>query len=132
MSQAFDPDALARCTDNDPQLAREVCDIFVEQSQTMLDTLRVAVQDGDSESLRSVAHSLKGAAGCVGAEQVRALALELEIMGKTAATDEAKSKFAELESAIHEVNGAIAAFLDANKSGEDRAIHGSEGKLRQK
>ncbi len=111
LHEDFDPEALARNCDNDPELARELCQLFLEQSKMLLNRLRGARDAGDSEALRSAAHSLKGAAASVGAERIRNLAFQIEVLGRRPITPEAESKIAELASALDVVEDAFGAVM---------------------
>jgi CheY-like chemotaxis protein len=55
---------------------------FLEQGESDLATLRLAVAQGDGESLAKAAHGLAGSAGVLGAEDLAASAAELAALGR--------------------------------------------------
>ncbi|MHB2208594.1 Hpt domain-containing protein [Methylobacterium sp. CM6257] len=70
--QAIDRVALAAQTAGDADLAREVLDLFADQCRSILPRLTDCSVPRDQRA--DLAHTLKGSAAGVGAEQVRALA----------------------------------------------------------
>jgi HPt (histidine-containing phosphotransfer) domain-containing protein len=75
-----------------------VLDAFLPQLRAVPTALRRAVTDGDAPAAAELAHSLKGSAGNVGAEDVAALCLEIERLARggelavlTALVDELES-----------------------------------------
>lgn len=58
--------------------AREILELFLEDSGPRLETLSRAVDDNDPVVARREAHSLKGAAGNLGAESISRVCAELE------------------------------------------------------
>ncbi|MCX6360983.1 MAG: response regulator [Armatimonadetes bacterium] len=61
--------------------AREVLALFMEDMPTQLAALRQAAGEGVAATLKSLAHSVKGACANVGAETLRDIAYRLETMG---------------------------------------------------
>jgi HPt (histidine-containing phosphotransfer) domain-containing protein len=74
-----------------------------------LESLREAIQEADSNRLARTAYSLKGALGNFGAERARALAAELETMGRNGALQGAAERFALLEVELERITAALAA-----------------------
>ena len=77
-----------------------VLHIFCETHQDDLYRMRTALDNGQLDVLRQLAHSLKGSAGNIGAKQLYALAQALELPLKEKhlnAAEEARKAFAELE-----------------------------------
>jgi two-component system, sensor histidine kinase and response regulator len=67
---------------DDRELAREVVAGFLEDLPRQSEKLRDFIDARDAAGARRQAHTIKGAAGNVGAPAIRALAVELEEMGK--------------------------------------------------
>jgi HPt (histidine-containing phosphotransfer) domain-containing protein len=65
-------------------------------------------------ALERAAHTLKGAAANIHAERVRALAADLETMGRQAALKGVPGKLAELENAVNRLETALTAFVDGS------------------
>jgi CheY-like chemotaxis protein len=74
-----DTEALERLG-GDEELLRELCQIFLQESPKLLIKLKQAVVDGDVETVKRSAHSLKGEVSYLSAEDVSKTAKELERM----------------------------------------------------
>jgi response regulator RpfG family c-di-GMP phosphodiesterase len=110
-NENFDSAALLATTENDQELAEQVCQAFIDEAQEMLADVRSALDAGDSQALQSAAHLLKGAAACICADYVRAIAAELEMMGCNASLQEAPARIAQLEAAMNRLIPALTAFV---------------------
>lgn len=91
--------ALARCM-NDTQLLGETFDTFVAQMPKYLDELQQVVGKGDAAAIARGAHSFKGAAGMVAAETLRALAAELESMGRAGDLNDACRRIDDMDTEL--------------------------------
>ena len=69
--------ALARDV-GDEAIVEEICDLFLAETGPRLIAMRAAAREGDAETLRVSAHTLKGSAANVGAVAVAGAAAELE------------------------------------------------------
>lgn len=82
---ALDPAVLAQLValdDGKLDLVREMADLFREDIQGRLGVLDEAFAAQDTTKLSETAHAMKGAAGTVGARQLRDLAAEVEAAGR--------------------------------------------------
>jgi two-component system sensor histidine kinase/response regulator len=61
-----------------PGLVEKLLDVFARTTPPMLEELRAAVEAGDADARRRVAHKLRGSADTVGAQRLSELARELE------------------------------------------------------
>ena len=117
------PDALATATgepavfarqtaldrfDGEEQLLEEVIELFVSDVPNRMADIRISLELGDPKRLQSAAHSLKGAAGYVGAERVAALALKLEELGRRGDLSSALEVHGQLEREIEQLRRAVA------------------------
>jgi two-component system sensor histidine kinase/response regulator len=91
----------------DEKLARRIVGGFVDDMPRQLARLAQAVNQGDSHSVRLVAHSIKGAASSVGGLEMQETARRLEQIGAAgdlvaalAAVPELSAKFSALRSAM--------------------------------
>ncbi len=71
----------------DRGLASLILAAFIHEAPQQLNSLRKLVARSDSEGIRANAHALKGAAGTVAAESLRAIALALERAGSEGRLD---------------------------------------------
>ena len=67
---------------DDTELLLELLDIFVADYQVKRQSLQEAIDKGDCEEVKSVAHSLKGASGNISAKSMRAIFLLIEDAAK--------------------------------------------------
>ena len=70
-----DPTVEEPAGDPDTDLHDEVAELFAEIAPEYLATLKTAVADRDRPAIQASAHSLKGAASCIGAEELEELLL---------------------------------------------------------
>jgi two-component system, sensor histidine kinase and response regulator len=81
----------------DEELLQELCQIFLDESPKLLQKLRQAVTDGDSEGVMRAAHSLKGESSYLGASATSQAARQLEEMGRSKDLSRAGETVAVLE-----------------------------------
>ena len=86
----------------DESLAREVVSMFLEDTPRQMDELARALQAGNATDARRLAHTVKGAAGNVGAQVVQAAALRLEYASETDDMEEARAARDTLQTALLE------------------------------
>jgi PAS domain S-box-containing protein len=65
----------------DEEMLRELVEMFLDDGQSSLATLRKALEEGDAQSVERVAHTLKGSSGSMGAVRMATLCAELEDVG---------------------------------------------------
>ena len=69
-----------------------------------------AVKAGDSGKIEFEAHSLKGAAGTLSAEDVQKLAMKLEMMGRDGKLDDASEVLNKLEAELERLQRFVKAL----------------------
>jgi signal transduction histidine kinase/PleD family two-component response regulator/HPt (histidine-containing phosphotransfer) domain-containing protein len=72
-----------------PEIASKVLDTFEKQIVTDLEKLKRSFADHDVETFTRVAHTVKGSAGMLSADRIRAVAAQLEQLGKDRTIDAA-------------------------------------------
>ena len=102
---------LEEYTGGDPDFLRELTDQFWQDIDERVPVLESAIASLDGARLKSVAHAIAGAAGCVGAEVLREKALALEECGKTARVSEAVPLLAEFEAELQRVRDFFAEYM---------------------
>jgi two-component system, sensor histidine kinase and response regulator len=103
----FDRQAALDRVGGEEELFDEVLQLFLSDAPNRLTEIRTALEQGDTKRLEIGAHSLKGAAGYVGAERTVARALKLESMGRSADLSKALEEFRELEREIERLREAV-------------------------
>jgi HPt (histidine-containing phosphotransfer) domain-containing protein len=109
----FDGAALQERVEGDVELLREIIALFLEDSPRLIEDVRAAVAAGDAAGLKRAAHTLKGAAANFGAAPVVAVALELELMGRTGNLSGAAPARDRLEVALCALGAALAALAES-------------------
>ena len=97
----------------DQELLKDLVGVFLSEQSSMLAKVSAAIESGDSAQLRLSAHSLKGAAGHLGALDVAKIAGELEIAGENrlADSEEAGPLLEKLQQAIKESTAEFRRFV---------------------
>lgn len=103
-------DALSRLG-NDRELLSGIIEIYLEDSPALLEKIRRAVMGNDPSALQRAAHSLKGLAATLSAEDVTAAARRLESMGASSSLSDAVPAVAQLETLLSELNAAAQRYI---------------------
>ena len=90
----------------DRALLREMLGYFIDENERRMTTSQQAVVDGDRESLRHLAHAMRGSAAMLGAGRLHDLAWSLEL-------DALSSDFTELARAVHKLRVELDAVVQA-------------------
>lgn len=114
MSEPIDiKDALERVQD-DVELLIELFEIFQEDFEMKLDILTAAVDGGDVEKVREIAHGLKGATGNISAVHMHQNCKEIEAMAKDGSLDGVKMKVEALATQYAEVKTFVIKYAEEN------------------
>lgn len=95
-----------------PDLFGELVEIFLSESQDLLEKARRAVQENDGETFRLVVHNIKGSSSNLGAKLLSSKAAEIEQMAKDRDLKEAGSLLGVLEDIHEQSYTALKALLD--------------------
>ncbi len=87
--------------------ARGLITLFLEDATRHLATMREAVAQGDTETLRRAAHTLKGSSGNLGAVGLSTLCQELEAMAREGVLDGAAEKVTQAEAEYERVKAVL-------------------------
>ena len=108
------PSPLISSLASDPDMA-ELVDMFLEELPQRLTTLTSAVDGGDVDTLRRLAHQLKGAAGGYGFETIGSAAGSLEALIK-ASGDNARNELSTMSTSINELRSLCERALLGRKN----------------
>ena len=89
----------------------ELVETFFEEAPGLLAEMNQALNDGDAETFRRSAHSLKSNGASFGALQMTALARELENLGRDGRLDKAGPILLQLQAAYEQAAEALKALL---------------------
>jgi len=84
---AVDMDRLTELAGGDKEMLRELIELFNKQTSRQLAQLQAAVPAGNTEEVRHLAHSCKGASATMGMAPLAAVFFELEKLGRAANLD---------------------------------------------
>lgn len=101
-------DKLNEMADGDNDFVLSVITVFLEEVPQDLEDLEKAIDQGDYENVYMLAHKIKPNVDILGMEQTRAIALEIETLGKDEKNkDLIEEKFPTLKKDIHQVIGEL-------------------------
>jgi HPt (histidine-containing phosphotransfer) domain-containing protein len=106
---SFDKADVLRRLDGDEELLREIVRLFLDDSPSLVESMRVAANAHDRKGLRTAAHRMKGAAANLAATALAEAARALEILSES-------GEAAEIDGAwrrVHWENDRIHAVLRA-------------------
>jgi CheY-like chemotaxis protein len=113
-------ESLRRATGGNAKISRSLVKTFLADTPKKLSILRRAVSKKDADSLATVAHSLKGALGLVGAQKAAGTARNLQAMGRLNALDGAAAELRVLESEFSEMRRQLLALQSHTKPASNR------------
>jgi len=79
--QTLDRSVLAQFRDDDdpPDFVISLIDLFIQETESQVDSLRTAGHGSDMGTLKTIAHSLKGSSMTMGAKRLGSLCAQLEV-----------------------------------------------------
>ncbi len=97
---AFDRKRLLSRFENDMDIIQAIVAAFIQESSQFLEDMESAIATGDIQSLELVAHSLKGSAANVNAEELRHLSFQMEKDAKAHDVSNAQNLFSKIQVAL--------------------------------
>ena len=107
--EVLDEALLVSRVDGDPQLLRDLVDLFLEDCPRLVDEIRVALDRKDAKLVERDAHSLKGATGNLAAQMASEAARKLERFARAGDLLHAESELLELEWELERLKPALLA-----------------------
>lgn len=105
----IDLDKALREFDADRELIREVLGGFLTSVRRQAETIREALKEGNAELVRREAHSIKGGAANICADDLSRVASEMEHLGKSGSLENG-------EDLLHKMGGEIGRLEEFNKA----------------
>ncbi len=106
-NEVFDRVAALERVNSDEGFLAEVIGLFLGDAPCRIEAIRAAIDDRDAKRLQTASHSLKGAAGCLGASATAAAAFDLELMGRNADFTQAEETFGRLVCELDKLKAAL-------------------------
>ena len=97
--------------DGDEELMREVLAIYLEDTPTLLDALRQALETKQAEAVSKAAHTLKGSSANIAAERLRSQAYQLEQQARAGDLNRATALFETIQSEFQELEKIVNRYL---------------------
>jgi two-component system sensor histidine kinase/response regulator len=107
---SFDEERLIAMLGGNVDVIRQVIELFIENSTSTIDSLRIAIECGDARTVEFRAHSLKGSAGTLTAKEVADIASEIERLSRAGELGRVPALFAELERRVAALQEALGAM----------------------
>jgi len=107
----FDRAAALRNVGGDPEILRQLVELFLDQGWERVDRVSRALSEGNARELEIAAHSLKGTAALMGMTRLRDRAYSLERSGAEGTVDAAGPDAEGLRAAMGEALEALRAEL---------------------
>jgi HPt (histidine-containing phosphotransfer) domain-containing protein len=106
-------DSLLERVGGSHEMLEEIIGLFLEDSPKLIESIRSALADGDTNAVYRAAHTLKGSAGNFDAHTAVALAQRLEARAREGNLDLAKSVFASLETEMDALHLSLGSTREA-------------------
>jgi signal transduction histidine kinase/CheY-like chemotaxis protein len=113
-SCAFNRDEALRNVGGDDAILAEMVELFATECPKQMSEIGSAYQAGDHVALSRAAHTLKGSVSLFGAEQARAAAQRLELMGREGKMNDFPQAWAHLQRHVDELLQALQALGPAS------------------
>jgi len=110
---------LVELDDGSHGLVQEMIGIFREDTPHRIEDILAAAARQDAEAFSRASHALKGGSGALGAKALRALAAELEALGRGGSVEAGTDLKARLEKLFQDSLAALETYV---REGESRRI----------
>ena len=105
--EVLDESTLRARFEGEPELLRDVVNLYLEDYPNLLGGIRGAVERGDARALERAAHKLKGTVANFAARAAYDAALRMEVMGREGHLEQAAEALQDLESALKELRPVL-------------------------
>ena len=101
--------------DGQPSIVDKVVHVYLDDSATLLETMRNAVASGDASAICSTAHTLKSASANLGALGLAELCKKMEAIGRSDAVNNASLLLPTIEKEYYGVRVALTAEVEQGR-----------------
>jgi len=115
--EVLDETLLMSRVDNDPELLKDLVDLFLEEYPRQLQEIRAALEIQDAKAAARGAHSLKGSTSNLAARLASEAALRLESLAQGGDWAQAESGLQELECQLLRLKPALRAVQEEIERG---------------
>jgi HPt (histidine-containing phosphotransfer) domain-containing protein len=111
-SEPFDPALLKAVVGGDFLIARELIEDFVPSARADAAIIHRSAADSLMEEVRAASHKLKGSAALIGARDLIALCMQLQLAAVGGERSQVATLAAQLDMRLQEVEAALGTFLE--------------------
>ena len=97
-----------------PEMLSELAALFLEESRSAVDSLKVAVEDSDGQAIERAAHTLKGSSDNMGAPKIAWLCARLKEIGASGNLASAPTVLARLEEELNRIRPELVALSQSS------------------
>ena len=94
----------------DVEFVKELIDAYLDDSPSLINEMKTALQGNDAATFRRAAHTLKSSSASMGAMALSEISSELEMIGKAEELDQVDGKLDQLISLFEQVEVELKAF----------------------
>ncbi len=105
---------LSERLDGDIELFKELAELFMEDSVSLMQKIQNSIESSDSNQLRKSAHTIKGSVSNFSAQKAYDAAFDLEKIGKNDELEKAGAAFEVLRNEIDNLRGAMKLLMNEN------------------
>jgi len=113
---AWDQDGALKRVLNKEKLLKSLIEIFLTEMPVRLIELKTAVNNQDSESIKSVSHTIKGVAANLSALKLQHFSFELEKAGKSAFINQYETLYLQLDASYTEIIHLFSSYISDEKT----------------
>lgn len=113
-------DYLKEVSGGDVEFEREILATFVEAAPELMESLEIAINEGDAAAVRHAAHTLKGSSRSIGGQGFAKVCETIEFAAKRQDLETCAAHLAEAQQAYERLKVACDAFCD-DSSAYDQA-----------
>ena len=90
-----------------PDILSELIEIYLKESENLIQTLSHSMENNDAEGMARSAHSLKSSSGNMGAMALAELCKDMEVNGRRQMTDHAVDDYNQIIAEYQRVQSAL-------------------------
>lgn len=120
MQQVFDQEEFSRRLMDDQELMQQVAQNFVKDMPQQLDNLQQAIAAKDMTVIAGFAHKIKGAAANLAANQMSALAMQMELAAKDGTLSAPEQEYQALVTAYQQLSDILQQKLGVEPADTDK------------
>ena len=112
-NDCYDLEPVRTMVAGNEELLRELLEMYLGESQSLLEEIATAVEAQDAETLQRSGHTLAGASRSVGANVVSEVAQKIQQVGDDGPFEEAQEQLTQLRAAVDGVTDVMKAYLSS-------------------